>query len=80
LTIDVEPEDVVAFSSFSVHRTADESDGLVRMAISTRFSNAEEPTFPECGYATPYKFSYRLDLITQGFPSSDMAARVFEKP
>jgi len=76
--IDVEPGDVVAFSSFLVHRTSDKSDGLVRIAISTRFNNAEEPTFLERGYATPYKYSYRLDLITQDFPASDAVARVFQ--
>ena len=58
--INCDPGDVVAFSSFLVHRTA-AGPGL-RIAISTRFSNAAEPTFIERGFPTPYKTTYRLDV------------------
>lgn len=65
-SIDCDPGDVVAFSSFLVHRTA-AGPGL-RIAISTRFSNAAEPTFIERGFPSPYRYSYQRDLITPDFP------------
>ena len=58
--IDCDPGDVVAFSSFLVHRTA-AGPGL-RIAISTRFNNAAEPSFIERGYPTPYKTKYLLHV------------------
>jgi phytanoyl-CoA hydroxylase len=69
------PGDVVCFSSFMVHRTSEQDDGLVRIALSCRFNNAKEKTYIEHGYPTPYKYSYRTDLIYEGFPTlSDVAA------
>lgn len=59
--VDCEPGDVVAFSSFLVHRTA-VGPGL-RIALSTRFNNGVEPSYVERGYPTPYSYSYRTDLM-----------------
>jgi phytanoyl-CoA hydroxylase len=73
----VQPGDVVAFSSFLVHRTGERGDGLVRIAFSTRFNNAEEPTYVQRGYPTPYKYSYRTDLMTPDFPQPGDIARIF---
>jgi ectoine hydroxylase-related dioxygenase (phytanoyl-CoA dioxygenase family) len=64
----MEPGDVVIFSSFLVHRTGETGDGNVRIAFSTRFNNAAEPTYVEHGYPTPYKYSYQTDLIVPDFP------------
>jgi phytanoyl-CoA hydroxylase len=75
--IDVEPGDVIAFSSFLVHRTAEKGDGLVRVAVSTRFTNAAEPTFVERGFPTPYKYSYQRDLITPNFPPTELVTDIF---
>jgi len=67
--------DVVVFSSFLVHRTGETGDGLVRIAFSGRFNNAAEPTYVEHGYPTPYKYSYRTDLMVENFPTGrDLAA------
>ena len=73
----VEPGDVIFFSSFLVHRTSELDDGLVRIALSGRFNNAQEKTYVEHGYPMPYKYSYRTDLIYQGFPSLAELATVF---
>lgn len=71
------PGDVVAFSTFLVHRTGEHGDGLVRIAFSTRFNNAAEPTFVEHGFPTPYKYSYQTDLIIPDFPTKDDLRAVF---
>jgi phytanoyl-CoA hydroxylase len=77
VSIAVEPGDVIFFSSFLVHRTSELDDGLVRIALSGRFNNAEEKTYVAHGYPTPYKYSYRTDLIYQGFPSLVELAMIF---
>jgi ectoine hydroxylase-related dioxygenase (phytanoyl-CoA dioxygenase family) len=75
--ITAEPGDVVCFSSFMVHRTSEADDGLVRIALSGRFNNAREKTYIEHGYPTPYKYSYRTDLIHDGFPTLADVAAIF---
>jgi phytanoyl-CoA hydroxylase len=72
-----EPGDIIFFSSFMVHRTSEADDGLVRIALSSRFNNAREKTYVEHGYPTPYKYSYRTDLIHEGFPTLSDVATIF---
>lgn len=73
----MEPGDVVAFSTFLVHRTGEQGDGKVRVAYSGRFNNAAEPTFVEHGYPTPYKYSYQTDLIVPDFPKGEHLRTIF---
>lgn len=73
----MQPGDVVIFSSFLVHRTGETGDGNVRIAFSTRFNNAAEPTYVEHGYPTPYKYSYQTDLIVPDFPKAADLRKVF---
>lgn len=73
----MEPGDVVAFSTFLVHRTGEQGDGKVRVAYSGRFNNAAEPTFVEHGYPTPYKYSYQTDLIVPDFPKAEHLRTIF---
>lgn len=75
--LSMQPGDVVAFSSFLVHRTGEAGDGRVRIAFSTRFNNAEEPTYVAHGYPTPYKYSYRTDLMVPDFPRPADLRRIF---
>jgi phytanoyl-CoA hydroxylase len=77
VSLPMQPGDVVAFSSFLVHRTGEVGDGQVRIAFSTRFSNAAEPTYVAHGYPTPYKYSYRTDLMFEGFPTGADLRRIF---
>jgi ectoine hydroxylase-related dioxygenase (phytanoyl-CoA dioxygenase family) len=73
----MQPGDVVIFSSFLVHRTGETGDGNVRIAFSTRFNNAAEPTYVEHGYPTPYKYSYQTDLIVPDFPKAADLRKIF---
>lgn len=77
LSLPMQPGDVVAFSSFLVHRTGEVGDGQLRIAFSTRFNNAAEPTYVAHGYPTPYKYSYRTDLMVPDFPTPADIARIF---
>jgi hypothetical protein len=73
----VEPGNAIFFSSFMDHRTSEQDDGLVPIALSGRVSNARERTYVEHGYSTPYKYSYQTDLIYKDFPSQADLAAVF---
>ena len=77
--IPVEPGDIIIFSSFLVHRTSDQDDGLVRIALSGRFNNALEENYVSHGYPTPYKYSYRSDLMFEDFPTLADLAKIFSK-
>lgn len=77
IPLSMNPGDVVAFSTFLVHRTGDQGDGKVRVAYSGRFNNAAEPTYAAHGYPTPYKYSYQTDLIVPDFPKAADLARIF---
>lgn len=75
--LSLNPGDLVVFSSFLVHRTGETGDGRVRIAFSTRFNNAAEPTYVEHGYPTPYKYSYQTDMIVPDFPKAADLRRIF---
>lgn len=75
--LSVQPGDVVAFSTFLVHRTGEIGDELVRIAFSGRFNNAAEETYVAHGFPTPYKYSYQTELIVPDFPTADDLRRVF---
>lgn len=79
LPIAVEPGDAICFSSFLVHRTSERDDGLVRIALSGRFNNAREKTYVDHGYPTPYKYTYRTDLMFENFPSPADLATIFPR-
>jgi phytanoyl-CoA hydroxylase len=77
VAVAMEPGDVIAFSSFLVHRTSEEGDGLTRIALSGRFNNALEQTYVAHGFPTPYKYSYQTDLIVKDFPTTSDLAKIF---
>jgi phytanoyl-CoA hydroxylase len=73
----VDPGDAICFSSFLVHRSGEQDDGLVRIALSGRFNNAREKTYVDHGYPTPYKYTYRTDLMFENFPLPADLATIF---
>lgn len=75
--VPMEPGDVIAFSSFLVHRTSEAGDGLARIALSGRFNNALEETYVAHGFPTPYKYSYQTDLLFKDFPKTSDLAKIF---
>ena len=77
VAVPMEPGDVIVFSSFLVHRTSEEDDGLTRIALSGRFNNAAEETYAAHGFPTPYKYSYQTDLIVKDFPTAADLAKIF---
>lgn len=67
--------DVVIFTTFTIHRTAVQDCQGFRLACSTRYENAAEPTFVARGYPTAYRRSVERDLMVADFPTPAQVAQ-----
>ena len=65
-------------SVFTLHRSLREGAAdRMRLALSTRFDNAEEPTFEARAYPTAYQRTVKRDLYVPDFPSPAQMAALF---
>lgn len=74
--VKVQAGDVVFMSYFTVHRSGLNGNRL-RIALSTRFDNASEPTFVERSYPTAYLRSVHREQYVPGFPKLEDLERVW---
>ena len=78
IAIEAEPGDVVFMSVFTLHRSLREGAAdRMRLALSTRFDNAEEPTFEARAYPTAYQRTVKRDLYVPDFPTPAQMAALF---
>lgn len=78
--VEVEAGDVIFMSIFMIHRSSmNGGTGRFRLAMSTRFDNASEPTFIERAYPTAYTRSVHRELYLSGFPSLEQIKSVFSR-
>ncbi len=62
--------DVIYMSAFTVHRSSNRGRmGRLRLAMSTRFDNASEPTFVERCYPSAYVRTVHREQYCRDFPS-----------
>jgi hypothetical protein len=72
------PGDVIFMSAFTVHRSAQYGDpARFRLALSTRFDNAGEPTFIARTYPTAYQRRVQRDQYEPGFPTQAQVDAIF---
>ena len=70
--------DVVFMSVFTVHRSKREGDETrLRLALSTRFDNADEASFIARGFPSAYQRSVHRDLYLPDYPSPQQLAGIF---
>jgi ectoine hydroxylase-related dioxygenase (phytanoyl-CoA dioxygenase family) len=69
--------DILVMSVFTVHRTALENCSGLRIASSTRYENANEPSFVSRGYPCAYKRTVQREFITPNFPSQERVMAMF---
>lgn len=69
--------DVVMFTGFTVHRTALAGCSGLRIASSTRYENAEDPSFVARGYPCAYRRMVERTFIHRDFPTAQQVAAVF---
>ncbi len=79
LPVAVDIGDVVFMSMFTIHRTSGNGiPGCFRLAASTRFDNAEEPTFIERCYPSAYQRIVHRDQHSPDFPSEEQIEAAFQ--
>ncbi|MFT4553326.1 MAG: hypothetical protein ACI9S8_001964 [Chlamydiales bacterium] len=69
--------DILIMSVFTVHRTGLENCSDLRIASSTRYESADEPSFVARGYPCAYKRTVQREFITPDFPSKEQALAMF---
>lgn len=74
--VSARPGDVVFMSTFTIHRSGISGNGL-RIALSTRFDNASEPSFVARGYPTAYQRRVHREQYFPGFPSEEEVEQVW---
>jgi len=78
VSVPVARGDVVIFSGFTVHRTGLRDCRGLRIASSTRYENATEPTFVARNYPCAYKRTVERELIHRDFPSPEQVASLYK--
>jgi len=78
VSVPVARGDVVMFTGFTVHRTGLRDCRGLRIASSTRYENAAEPTFVERNYPCAYKRTVERELIHEDFPSPEQVALLYK--
>jgi ectoine hydroxylase-related dioxygenase (phytanoyl-CoA dioxygenase family) len=75
---EVDVGDVIFMSMFTVHRSSTRgSPNRCRLAVSTRFDNADEASFIERAYPTAYVRSVRREQYLENFPPMDLIEKTF---
>lgn len=78
LPVEAAVGDVVFLSMFTVHRSRREGDpARLRLALSTRFDNAAEPTFVGRAYPTAYQRTVHRDQHVADFPTPEQIRALF---
>jgi hypothetical protein len=78
--VEVMPGDVVFLSVFTVHRSSENgTPGRCRLAVSTRFDNADESSFIQRAYPTAYLRSVAREPYHKEFPTPDQVRGIFRK-
>jgi ectoine hydroxylase-related dioxygenase (phytanoyl-CoA dioxygenase family) len=72
--------DVIFMSLFTVHRSSCRGKpGRLRLALSTRFDDADEPTFVERAYPSAYIRTVHREQYVKGFPTPGQVAGLFRQ-
>lgn len=80
LPVEVNVGDVVFMTLFTIHRSSQRGTaGQVRIALSTRFDNANEATFIDRCYPTAYIRTVQREQYFKGFPTPGQVAKIFPK-
>lgn len=78
IPVEVDVGDVIFMSMFTVHRSSMQGlPGRLRLALSSRFDNADEATFIERVYPSAYVRSVHRDPYFPDFPSSAQLEVIF---
>lgn len=79
--VPVKAGDVVVFHGFTVHRTALAGCSGFRAAVSSRYEDADEPTFADRKFPCAYRRTVARELFLPNFPSAEeVQAALIRRP
>lgn len=79
ISVEVNAGDVIFMSMFTVHRSSINGTlGRYRLALSTRFDNADEKTFIERCYPTAYERRVHREQFVPNFPNINQVTAIFK--
>lgn len=79
MPVEVDVGDVIFISMFTVHRSSKNGTlGRYRLALSTRFDNADEATFIERCYPSAYERNVHRAQYFPGFPTIEQVEATFQ--
>lgn len=79
ISAEVDVGDVVFMSMFTLHRSSENgTPGQYRLALSTRFDNADEATFIDRCYPSAYQRSVHRAQYFPDFPTMEQVEKVFQ--
>jgi hypothetical protein len=75
--VEVETGDALFFSAFLIHRSGNNVTDAIRWSCHFRYNDLAERTFIERKYPNPYIYKPEQELVTHGFPTSELIQEVF---
>jgi hypothetical protein len=76
--VEVDPGDVVLMSMFTIHRSSERgTPGRLRLAVSTRFDDGNEPTFVDRAYPSAFVRTVHREQYVKDFPSRELVEKTF---
>lgn len=79
IQVSVNQGDALLFSSFLVHQSGENVTKKPRWSCHFRYNNLNEKTFIDRQYPHPYLYKPMDELITPGFPASELLENIFSK-
>lgn len=77
IPVEVEAGDALFFSSFLVHRSGNNVMDSIRWSCHFRYNDLAERTFIERKYPNPYIYKPEQELVTPGFPNTELLRHIF---
>ncbi len=78
IPLEMDAGDVVFMSMFTIHRTSIHGlPGRLRLSISTRFDDGNEPSFVKRAYPTAYIRTVHREQYIKDFPTVDLVEKIF---
>jgi phytanoyl-CoA hydroxylase len=77
LSVEVRAGDALFFSAFLIHASGDNTTDAIRWSCHFRYNDLAEMTYVARNYPSPYVYKPQQELITPGFPDSDLLRQTF---
>jgi hypothetical protein len=77
VSVEVKAGDALFFSAFLIHASGDNTTDSIRWSCHFRYNDLAESTYVARNYPSPYVYKPQQELITPGFPDSNLVRQAF---